>query len=67
MWHFKDGDFEVHGDRQHIKEQLNIFVVGFEEGDEYYEEIANIWDDRHWRRIVEDYHLTGSDDTTDSI
>lgn len=67
MWHFSNGEFEVHGDRQHIKEQLNIFVVGFEEGDEYYEEIANIWDDRHWRRIVEDYHLTGSDDTTDSI
>lgn len=29
MWHFKDGDFEVHGTRQELKEQLNIFMVGF--------------------------------------
>ena len=68
MWHFKDGDFEVHGTRQDMKEQLNIFVVGFEdENGDYYEEIANIWDDRHWQNIIKEYHLTGSDDTTDSI
>ena len=62
MWHFINNDFEVHGTRQDIKEQLNIFMVGFEdENGEYYEEIADIWDDRHWRRIVEEYHLTGED------
>lgn len=65
MWHFKskDGEFEVHGTRQDIKEQLNIFMVGFEdENGEYYEEIADVWDDRHWRRIVEDYNLTETED-----
>lgn len=64
MWHFKskDGTFEVHGTRQDIKEQLNIFVVGFGDGDDYYEEIADVWDNRHWRRIVEDYHLTETND-----
>ena len=64
MWHFKskDGDFEVHGTRQDIKEQLNIFVVGFGEGDDYYEEIADIYDEKHWKKICEEYGIWGDDD-----
>lgn len=64
MWHFKDEKegIEIVGTRQDIKEQLNIFMVGFEdENGEYYEEIADVWDDRHWRRIVEEYNLVGED------
>lgn len=62
MWHFKDKDFEVHGTRQELKEQLNIFMVGFGEGDDYYEEIADIYDERHWKRICEDFGIWGNDD-----
>lgn len=64
MWHFfdKKEGIEIVGTRQDIKEQLNIFMVGFEdENGEYYEEIADVWDDRHWRRIVEEYNLVGED------
>lgn len=63
MWHFfdKENNTEIVGTRQELKEQLNIFMVGFGEGDDYYEEIADVWDNKHWRRIVEEYHLTGED------
>ena len=61
MWHFKNNDFEVHGTRQQLKEQLNIFMVGFGEGDDYYEEIADIYDEHHWKRICEEYGITGED------
>ncbi len=61
MWHFINNDFEVHGTRQELKEQLNIFVVGFGEGDDYYEEIADIYDERHWKQICKDYGITGED------
>lgn len=61
MWHFKDKDFEVHGTRQELKEQLNIFMVGFGEGDDYYEEIADIYDERHWKRICEENGISGED------
>ena len=72
MWHFKskDCEFEVHGTRQDLKEKLNIFMVGFGDGDDYYEEIADVWQKYHWQRICEDYNLNGSDDipsTTNSI
>ena len=64
MWHFfdKENNTEIVGTRQQLKEQLNIFIVGFGDGDDYYEEIADVWDDRHWRRIVEEYNLVGNDD-----
>ena len=65
MWHFKskDGDFEVHGTRQELKEQLNIFMVGFEdENGEYYEEIADVYTEYHWKRICEEYGIWGDDD-----
>ena len=63
MWHFfdKENNTEIVGTRQELKEQLNIFMVGFGEGDDYYEEIADVWDNIHWRRIIEEYHLTGED------
>ena len=63
MWHFfdKENNTEIVGTRQELKEQLNIFMVGFGEGDDYYEEIADVWDNKHLRRIVEEYHLTGED------
>ena len=63
MWYYKNEaeGIEIIGSRQEIKEQLNIFVVGFGDGDDYYEEIADVWDDRHWQRIVEENHLTGED------
>ena len=62
MWHFKDKDFEVHGTRQQLKEQLNIFIVGFGDGDDYYEEIADVWDNKHWKQICKDYGIWGNDD-----
>lgn len=62
MWHFKDKDFEVNGTRQELKEKLNIFIVGFGEGDDYYEEIADIYNERHWKRICEEYGIWGNDD-----
>ena len=64
MWHFKskDGTFEVHGTRQDIKEQLNIFVVGFGDGDDYYEEIADVWQEYHWKQICKDYGIWGDDE-----
>lgn len=34
MWHFFNNDFEVYGTRQELKEQLNIFMVGFGDGDD---------------------------------
>lgn len=64
MWHFKDKEngIEITGTRQQLKEQLNIFIVGFGDGDDYYEEIADVWDDRHWAIIVREYKLVGNDD-----
>ena len=62
MWYFKDGDFEVHGTRQDLKEKLNIFMVGFGEGDDYYEELADIWDNKHWEQICKTYGIYGNDD-----
>ena len=55
MWHFKskDGDFEVKGNRQEIKEQLNIFTIEIDGS----EVIPNVWDDRHWAIIVEEYGI----------
>lgn len=59
MWHFKskDGDFEVHGTRQELKEQLNIFTIEIDGSDV----IANVWDDRHWAIICDEYGITGDD------
>lgn len=65
MWHFKskDGEFEVHGTRQDMKEQLNIFMVGFEdENGEYYEEIADVYTEYHWKQICKDYGIWGDDE-----
>ena len=64
MWHFidKENGIEISGTRQQLKEQLNIFMVGFGEGDDYYEEIADIYDERHWKRICKDYGIWGNDD-----
>lgn len=62
MWHFINNDFEVHGTRQELKEQLNIFMVGFEDKNgEYYEELADIWDNKHWEQICRTYGIYGED------
>ena len=58
MWHYKDEDFEISGNRQQIKEQLNIFIIELDGS----EVIVNVWDDRHWQVICREYHLEGSDD-----
>lgn len=60
MWHFKDGDFEVHGTRQEIVKALNIQTVYFEDRDE--EELVDVSRPSHWAKIVEEYELTYSDD-----
>lgn len=36
-------------------------MVGFGDGDDYYEEIADIYNERHWNRICEEYGITGED------
>lgn len=60
MWHFVDKDFEVHGTRQQLKEQLNINVVYFEDRDE--EELFDPYQPSHWAIIVREYNLVGNDD-----
>lgn len=63
MWHFSNGEFEVHGDRDYLKKELNIFVVGFEDDNgDYYEEIADVWQEYQWKRICEEYGIWGNDD-----
>ena len=35
-------------------------MVGFEdENGEYYEEIADVWDNKHWKQICKDYGIWG--------
>lgn len=60
MWHYKDEDFEIYGNRQQIKEQLNIFIIELDGS----EVIVNVWDDRHWQVICREYNLSGDDSET---
>lgn len=58
MWKFKyDDGTELIGDRRKIKEELNIFMVWL--GDR--EEEFDYHRESHWKRIVEEYGLTGND------
>lgn len=62
MWHFideKEG-IEIVGTRADIVKALNIHTVYFEDRDE--EELVDIDRPSHWKRIVEDYHLTETED-----
>ena len=63
MWHWTDKNTgeTISGDRQFIKEQLNIFMVGFTEDGQYYEEIADVNLNYHWKQICEDYGIWGED------
>lgn len=64
MWHFKNEEtgYEVHGNRQEIVDGLNIHTLDFVDGDEEYEEWVDVSRESHWKRIVEEYNLTGDDD-----
>lgn len=61
MWHFKDEKegIEIVGTRADIVKALNIHTVYFEDRDE--EELVDVSRPSHWKRIVEEYHLTGED------
>ena len=61
MWHFidKKNGIEITGTREEIVKALNINTVYFEDRDE--EELVDISRPSHWKRIIEEYHLTGND------
>lgn len=60
MWHYKspDGQFEVHGHRRDIQEQLNIFTVYINGEEEEFDRHR----ESHWKQVVENYNLTGDDE-----
>ena len=62
MWKFEDKEngIEITGTREEICKALNIHIVYFEERDE--EELVDVSRPSHWKRIVEDYHLTETED-----
>ena len=61
MWHFidKKNGIEITGTRAEIVKALNIQTVYFEDRDE--EELVDVSRPSHWKRIVEEYGLTGED------
>lgn len=62
MWKFEDKKegIEIVGTRADIVKALNIHTVYFEDRDE--EELVDVSRPSHWKRIVEDYHLTETED-----
>lgn len=62
MWKFEDEKegIVITGTRAQIVKALNIQTVYFEDRDE--EELVDVSRPSHWKRIVEDYHLTKTDD-----
>lgn len=65
MWHWTNEDTGkiISGDREYIKQQLNIFTVDYfdDNGNLAYDEIADIWNDYHWQKICKDYKIWGKD------
>ena len=59
MWHIKNENIDFQGTREQMKEQLNIFTVFNEQTQE--DELADIWDERHWKIICSDYGIYGED------
>lgn len=62
MWKFEDEKegIEIVGTKADIVKELNIHMVFNEQTQE--EELVDIDRPSHWKRIVEDYHLTEIDD-----
>lgn len=62
MWHFinNENGIEITGTKADIVKALNIHTVYFEDRDE--EELVDVSRPSHWKRIVEDYHLTETED-----
>lgn len=60
MWRTIINGNVIEGDRQFIKQQLNIFTYWNEITQE--DEIFEVNNPKHWRQAIEDFNLTGDDD-----
>lgn len=61
MWHFinNENGIEITGTRADIVKALNIQTVYFEDRDE--EELVDVSRPSHWKKICEEYGITGED------